>query len=279
MKVRQGSGKRRSSGMSRRGYAERRGVSDATVRRHLTSGLLAPALLPDDTIDADLADAILARSLTRSSAIPAVDAARKRKLAAEIAMLQDEVTTLIDERVSPAAAREFVRDLLTLCAKQSIGVVDAGAGLAGHVPVDCFTTLTEAVFTSLTAIAETRATTRTIEDEAAPTFAGVRLDALELTDLVALKADLQAQRLETLHATARGEMVLIAAIETDIIDRIANFRARLLAIPSRGAPLFQTLATADEARALTLELSAEALAQLAGDEMDEDELTEILRNA
>lgn len=44
-------------GLSRREYAKRRGVTDKAVRKALLSRIAA-ALLPDDTIDADLADSL-----------------------------------------------------------------------------------------------------------------------------------------------------------------------------------------------------------------------------
>lgn len=43
-------------GLSRRAYARRRGVTDKAVRKAITSGRIAAAVLPDHTIDADLAD-------------------------------------------------------------------------------------------------------------------------------------------------------------------------------------------------------------------------------
>jgi hypothetical protein len=279
MKVRHETAERRTSGLSRREYAKRRGVSPTTIRRHVLSGLLAPALLPDDSIDATLADQILAKNLTRGAgAIPGLEAARRRKLLVEIALLTDELDALRSERVLPIVELEFLRSFYALVARNSARVVADGAMLAGKEPREAFAVLTESVYATLTTIAETQAQARDVPADPDDLASGVPIEKLDLVDLAALKADRQAARLELNRATSRGELVLIADMSDDLGDRITNYRARLLGLPSRAAPLFQSLGTADEAQATTFELVAEALAQFADDAMSATELEEILRN-
>src|SRR5215208_7216443 len=82
----------RTLGLSRRAYAKARGVDESTVREHIKNGLLKPALLPDGSIDPALADALLAKGRTRGrDAAPDLAGARRRKLAAQVALLADEV--------------------------------------------------------------------------------------------------------------------------------------------------------------------------------------------
>src|SRR5687768_14105582 len=90
--VRQARPRPRTLGLSRRAYARARGVDESTVREHVASGLLKPALLPDGSIDAALADALLAKGRTRGErTAPDLAGARRRKLAAQVALLADEV--------------------------------------------------------------------------------------------------------------------------------------------------------------------------------------------
>ena len=53
-------------GLSRRAYAKRRGCSDKTVRNAIEDGRIKDALLPDDTIDPEKADALWDANSSRS---------------------------------------------------------------------------------------------------------------------------------------------------------------------------------------------------------------------
>ena len=102
----------RSHGLSRRAYAAQAGVSEATVRKHLRSGLLRPALLPNGKIDATKADELLARQRTRGTVSAALSDARRRKLAAQVALLTDEVVRRQESLCRRDEADEEIRTML-----------------------------------------------------------------------------------------------------------------------------------------------------------------------
>ena len=113
----------RGHGLSRRAYAAQAGVSEATVRKHLRSGLLRPALLPNGNIDAAKADELLARQRTRGTVSAALSDARRRKLAAQVALLADEIARRqknlcrrdeADEEIQTMLC-EIVRGLRPIC--------------------------------------------------------------------------------------------------------------------------------------------------------------------
>ncbi|MBI4923012.1 MAG: hypothetical protein HY834_14805 [Devosia nanyangense] len=78
--------------LSRRGYARTRGVSEATVRKHIASGVLAGAVDPaTGLLDADLADKLLAGSIVRPKAqpVPAVLKNARARHDLEVALLAE----------------------------------------------------------------------------------------------------------------------------------------------------------------------------------------------
>lgn len=78
-------------GLSRRQYGDRRGVSEKAVRKALKDRI-AGALLPDDTIDADLADQLWEQN-TRVS----------QRRGAEAAKAQATIAAIVDARSAPGA--------------------------------------------------------------------------------------------------------------------------------------------------------------------------------
>jgi hypothetical protein len=80
-----------AKGLSRREYATRRGVSEKAVRKALKDRIAA-ALLPDDTIDADLADRLWEEN-TRVSQRRGVEALRAKA----------SIAAAIEERSAPGA--------------------------------------------------------------------------------------------------------------------------------------------------------------------------------
>jgi hypothetical protein len=54
------------AGVSRRGYAKSRNISESVVRKYLVNGKLASALLADGTLDAREVDRLLMATIERS---------------------------------------------------------------------------------------------------------------------------------------------------------------------------------------------------------------------
>ncbi|OWK20633.1 hypothetical protein AJ88_27650 [Mesorhizobium amorphae CCBAU 01583] len=83
-------------GISRRAYAKRRGCTEKAIRDRIADGTLVKAVLPDGTLDADKADKLLAAKVTAGKHVGSdLNDARRRKLAAGVALLQDEVEALV----------------------------------------------------------------------------------------------------------------------------------------------------------------------------------------
>src|SRR5260370_42191814 len=84
-----------SSGMNKSQYARHRGVDESTVRQALREGRIVAAI--DGTIDPELADRMWAENSARGQRSGAAEVttladARRRKMLASIAALEDEVS-------------------------------------------------------------------------------------------------------------------------------------------------------------------------------------------
>ena len=89
---------------------------------------------------------------------------------------------------------------------------------------------------------------------------GESLDlATERARLAAAQADAQAMK----NATSRGELLPRADVTAAVQMAFARVRARLLAIPSRAAPIVVPMTSAQEVQAKLTDLVHEALAELA----------------
>ncbi len=270
----------RTPGLSRRAYARRVGVNEKTVREHIASGLLKPAIRPDGLLDPILADDLLARGRTRGPSVaPDLDDARRRKLAAQCRLIEDEVKALRSSRATPANVKDILAANYRAFAAGCAPVAKAAATLAGADPLQAFTKLTEAVYAVLTDLSE-----RPLESDQDPALddpppTGPAFDTLDAIQLAATKADLEGERLELIRATKRGDLVTIAEAMSDFGDRLSTFRGRMLGLPSRSAPMYQAADTDAEAADVAIEIIDEALFSFVGDEITQAELQEALRHA
>jgi len=258
----------RTLGLSRRAYARARGVDESTVREHIASGLLAPALLADGSLDAALADALVAKGRTRGrGAAPDLAGARRRKLAAQVALLADEVAERRGNLVPLAEAKRVATEMLHRLAWGLRPLVTQAPALAGHDSATAFTLLTKDVHDVLTRLSETPV----VAEASEPNTPGAALEDLDPVALAARKTDLEAQRIELIRAEARGALVTVATFEAMIRPRFLTCRAGLLALPTKLAPYFVGLAPA-EAIATVREALSEILANVSGDEIALPEL-------
>jgi hypothetical protein len=255
-------------------------VNEKTIREHIGSGLLKPAIRPDGLLDPLVADDLLARGRTRGRDVaPDLEEARRRKLAAQCRLLDDEVQDLRRSRATPATLAEMFGFNYRAFAAGCAPVARAAATLAKAEPIDAFTVLTEAVYATLTDLSERRLDCDGPDqtDDAIP--AGVAFDRLDAIQLAATKTDLEGERLELVRATKRGDLVPIAVAMSGFGDRITYFRGRMLGLPSRTAPLYQSAMTADEAATVAIDIIDEALFSFAGDEITHEALKQELRVA
>jgi hypothetical protein len=240
--------------LSLRKYAAHRGVDERSVRKHVQSGLLTPALTPDRKIMSDVADVILVKELTRPSGPPpALADARKRKLLIQTVILADEVLDLRAGLVPPADVRALERATFTAAAEiLAKMIVPLALSLAGAPPHAAFTKLEAATFDALTMFSAADIVGEVPlgageAEEAAP--AAMPLDEMDAVGLAACKAGLEAQRLEILRAKARGELVEIEAEFERLSGPILNCRTAVLGLAHKFAPSFQHL-TGEEATTL-----------------------------
>jgi hypothetical protein len=153
-------------------------------------------------------------------------------------------------------------------------ILDRASELAGTDGRTAFAALTTRIYGSMDAAVREGMVVggEVAEAEPAQQLAFADMDAVELA---AAKAEFEALRLELARAHARGELVAITDLEQSLLRRIRNARTTLLAVPSRLAPLFQTL-TPDEARSAVRRALEEVVSRLAGEEIDAAALKETL---
>jgi hypothetical protein len=263
----------RSLGLTRRAYARQRGVSEGAIRKHLASGLLAPALLADGSLDPARADALLARQRTRGVVSAALSEARRRKLAAQVALLADEIAQRQENLCRRDEVDEAIRAILREIARGLRPILDGIPELAGADARTAFAVLTDSVHTTLQALSEAEiVSTEVAESQPVQGLAICDLDAVQLA---ARKAELEALRLELARAQARGELIPNADVEWSLIRRLANARTVLLALPSRLAPLFPIF-TPQAAEAAVRRALEDAISNLAGEDVAAGELKEAL---
>jgi hypothetical protein len=100
------------AGMSRRAYARSRNIDESTVRKHVKSGTLAGAILPDGTIDPEKADNLLRTTITRGKVVPlSLQVAKGRR---ERALAMKDVHELHKIRRLYVRADEYADEVVRL---------------------------------------------------------------------------------------------------------------------------------------------------------------------
>jgi len=266
--------KSHKSGISRRAYAKRRGVSDAAIRRRIADGTLADAILPDGTVDPDKCDALLAAGTTAGHRVSSdLATARRRKLAAGNALLADEIR-MSEESTVPrveadqaelAACRRIAQHLYKIAA-------DAAPSVAGRPPAIAAATLQRFVRDALLDISRTR--TKTKRTPARAVAHGTTLPMATATELATTRANLLARRLELKRLVTTGAYVEVEPWSGAIMGRMAIAKSRLLGIHVKLAPSLQST-DADGARRLIEKAAADVLAELASEAVSMAELKPI----
>jgi len=233
--------------LSRRAFAAARGISEKAVRKRIAAGDLAEALLPDGTIDPEIADRLLAERTTAGKRVPApLSAARLRKVRAHVATLQDRVAELREsvltreEAATNAITARFIADRLArIPADAAPQVVGRSAGLIAEL-------VREIVYAALDDLANTKITTTLGEDEKPPLV----VSAMNAVALAAAKETLLAERLELRRALKRGELLDGEAYFGAFMQRISGLRTTMLGLPSKLAPHLAAAKDAEDARAM-----------------------------
>lgn len=244
-------------GISRRQYSKIRGISESAVRHHIARGVLAPAVLADGTIDAHKADELLKTHLTRAKVVPvALTTAKTRRLRAIVRKLGDEVYALNHSLVRPddAAARMKRSNALIARCMKKLPVALAPL-VAGQDGTEAHRLLRDGVIGVLEDIS-----TKPSPKER-PTTQELDINALTPVALEALRANLQAERLELDRAVALGQLLNVHEVGDAYTEKMGISKSLLLAIPGRVASQVAN-ATVEEARTILMAEVAQALAPL-----------------
>ncbi|MER9761595.1 hypothetical protein [Mesorhizobium sp. M0138] len=252
-------------GISRRSYAKRRGVTEKAIRDRITDGTLTNAVLSDGTLDGDLADRLLAEKVTAGKHVGSdLNDARRRKLAAGVALLQDEVEALAVSVVPLDGVAPHIREITIDTARRLYVIADDFAGkVAGKVADEAAGIVDGAVREALTEISGGYAALGEDPDSEDATYfeakksraRGAPLDDLTAVQLAALKADLEAQRLETKRGLINGELLEIKQIGDEFASRCSIVRNRMLGLHVKVAPHFQNANKREAKKLLEIEIS------------------------
>jgi len=250
---------RDTSGVSRRAYARSRNISEATVRKYVAEGKLAQAVLPDGTLDAERADQLLASSIVRGNALPvALVTARIRKLRVQVQSLHDEVSELQRKVLPPDVAASMVGELdYHLVTRHIRPIAERVApAVAGRQAEAAHVVLRDAIIDLLETITSSAPIFDPVDEEAE-----LELDGTTETQLLAMRTNLQAEKLEIERALAKGRLRRTSEIIEECEEKGAISKSLLLALPGRLA-IFMENASVEQARALIAAELEQAIAAL-----------------
>ncbi len=252
-----------SGHVSRRRYAHLRGVDEKAVRKAIEAGILKPALR-DGLIDVSAADALMAaHKIGGPTVATGLVKARTRKLAAGVALLQDELADLEASVVPAAGVAALTRDLTLHMARALWPIASMSERLAGLAPATAMAALEDEVRNRLEALASTKV--QAPRPKASKAKSEATLAEMTPVDLAARRADLQARRLEHQRALRTGELLHLAEAQAGAVDRVLRARTKLLAIPAKVAARFVGVVDAVELAPVLEAEVGEALTELASE--------------
>jgi hypothetical protein len=226
----------RKIGVSRRRYARIRGVAESTIRKAVKDGRLAPAVLPDGTIDRDKGDELLAASTVAGAHVSStLSEAMRRKAAASAALLADEVAEMeatlvpignvldLEERVHAHVSDRLNAHILPCAPK-----------IAGQEPGVAFKILMDVVNEALADISSTEI--RVGRSRKKKAGKGKALADMTADEIAIFRTELLARRLELRCAAKNGEMVDPEIYCRPYMDEATRIRTNVLGMPSKFAP-------------------------------------------
>lgn len=223
----------RTAGLSIRAYARETDRSEATVRLAIREGRLSSALLPSGKIDRAKADAAFARNTRGSKPPSGLNDARRRKLLAQCRLLADEIAATEATLVEPNAAKALVQSMSCQVAAAFLALpMPLARRVHGMEQTEAAAAVSDTVRSVLEDLSQRRFQFQG-EPVAEPT---PDYDAMDRADLAALKATLEARRLELLRAEMTGEQLVMAEVSRAMIDRSSKVRGKLLGLHVRVAP-------------------------------------------
>lgn len=246
--------------LSRRAYAARSGVSDRAIRKHIASGVLAPAVLPNGLLDAELADQLLERNLTKpKNGAPLVLAtAKQRRARAVVQDLLDQVRELRRSLIAPdlaeTRANEATASAWRIAREWPARIAPT---VAGKPAEEVQRLLKVGVNDLLGAFYD-----EGLQEEkdnaarraAAPRRPKIDLAALTAVELQALAENLRAEILERERLERIGKTVRVEDAIALYEEALAVSKSLLNAIPGRTATLIEFADVAETERLLAVEI-------------------------
>lgn len=240
-------------GVSRTVFARHRGVSRNTVSKHLASGLLKPAVLPDGTLDEALADALLDANLTRQppdeNSPSDLTLARRRKTRASIRKLRDECIALQSEYAPIELLHEFERPNVEAIITRLRRIPrQAAKGIVGRSPAVACEHVRAVIYEALTQLGDGHGLSGPPDDGEEPdSEVSIVGNSVQLS---ALLTDMQAVRIELLREIKTGGRVSVDEFFEGWDRRIGNCRQQMIGLPTKLASQLAMATSEKDARDL-----------------------------
>lgn len=215
-----------TQGISRRELARRLGVDREVIRRRIESGLLAPAVLPDDSLDPAIAMRILKAASARGKLVPdELRAAKLRRLRAQTGLIHDETTAFRTSLTTTAqwenimySEKQTIRRILTAIRT---------ARVAGLTSQDARPVLADRIREALVELSEI--------DPPSPEDSGeatrIDLENMSVAELETLRQNLLAEKDELKRSVAAGDMIDLAEAAAAWGQRCAVAKSILTSMP------------------------------------------------
>lgn len=182
-----------------------------------------------------------------------LSAAKCRRLAAKVAILQDEVAELEAGTCSISAARPYCHAVLEFAVKWLCELpAQVGPEVIGKTIPEILVAVSDAMHSTLTSLSEAtpplpRLSARVkVQRVRATASSSVTTTGIATRLLIELN-DWQATRMELKRALAKGDLLQASAVRDELDERMSVARSHLLGLPTKTAPTLATAATVAEA--------------------------------
>ncbi|WP_152048231.1 hypothetical protein [Aureimonas psammosilenae] len=252
-------------GLSNRAYAKRQDCTERAVRKARDEGRLNGAIFLDGSIDADKADALLAKSATSGERVPSdLTEARRRKLAAQCALLHDEVETMRGGVVLPNDAKRIMTESCVITARRLFRIPsEIAARVAGKPVAEASAIIQEAAYQALSDLSKTPPKA---PPKSAPKRSRQSFDDMDATALAAMKATYQTLKIHVQQDRKKGVVLDIAEISASMTKRFSAVRTKTLALHVKAAP-YVAIATAAKAEEILRKEITDVVRDLADGKM------------
>jgi hypothetical protein len=226
-----------TSGLSRRAYAKSRHIDEGTVRKHLKSGVLAEALLPDGTIDPQRADELLKAARTKGKTVSIPLATAKLNKEAVLAIKDARVVAELERNlVRPDDSANWVAEGASVIAHILRKFPERVAGsVVGKDGRTIHRLLSEAINDTLNEtsamFAEREQAAKSAVESYVPEVPDLR--AMTATQLAAHRTVLQTRKLQLELARDEGILRYGDELMIPVTETIAVVKSRLWALPAR----------------------------------------------